>query len=404
MLTQIEEPAFLSPVHPSGGTWLNLVAHLDPKYGGISAVLPSFCQAVSEAGTQAALVPFCGPGEQYEVAPSIPLDVFPLGMSRWLMERNLRHRLNDHITECAGVHIHGIWQEHCLFGAQAARAGGKPYIVSAHGMLEPWALRNKGWKKRLYSLLIEKRNVAGAACLHALTAAEAEEYRRFGARKPVAVIPNGVRIPRAADSSDFFLKFPDLAGKRILLFLGRLHFKKGLDLLCRAWHNAPRGQDCHLVLAGPDFEGTRQRVKQMIAELGIEASVTFAGMLKGAEKWSALEAADAFVLPSRSEGLSVSVLEAMGMGLPVIVSSRCNVTEVKPRECGWVIEPNEFEMTDALNQYFETSAADRKRYGANGRRVVEQTYSWDSVGRQMSAVYEWLAGGDKPSDVDLRLG
>jgi glycosyltransferase involved in cell wall biosynthesis len=92
------------------------------------------------------------------------------------------------------------------------------------------------------------------------------------------------------------------------------------------------------------------------------------------------------------------------MGLPVIVSSRCNVTEVKPRECGWVIEPNEFEMTDALNQYFETSAADRKRYGANGRRVVEQTYSWDSVGRQMSAVYEWLAGGDKPSDVDLRLG
>jgi glycosyltransferase involved in cell wall biosynthesis len=187
------------------------------------------------------------------------------------------------------------------------------------------------------------------------------------------------------------------------LFLGRLHFKKGLDLLCHAWHNARPGSDFHLVLAGPDFEGTRQRVEKMIAELGIEKSVTFAGMLKGAEKWSALEAADAFVLPSRSEGLSVSVLEAMGRGVPVIVTSRCNVKEVKPRECGWMIEPNERELTEALHQYFESSSADRKRLGANGRRVVEQVYSWDSVGRQMSAVYEWLAGGDKPTGVDLRL-
>ncbi len=403
MLTQTEEPSLVSPVHSSGGTWLNLVAHLDPKYGGISAVLPSFCQAVSEAGTEAALVPFCGAGEQYDVAPSIPMDVFPLGMSRWLLERNLRDRLKDHIAECAGVHIHGIWQEHCLFGTQAARAARRPYVVSAHGMLEPWALRNKGWKKRLYSLLVEKRNIAGAACLHALTGAEAEEYRGFGARNPIAVVPNGVRIPRAGNSSDFFVKFPHLAGKRILLFLGRLHFKKGLDLLCRAWHNAQRGEEFHLVLAGPDFEGTEQRVKQMIAELGIEGSVTFAGMLKGAEKWSALKAADAFVLPSRSEGLSVSVLEAMGIGLPVIVSSRCNVAEVRRNECGWAIEPNVFELTDALGQYFESNVADRKRFGANGRRVVEQIYSWDSVGRQMSAVYECLAGGNKPSGVDLRL-
>ncbi|MFZ0594098.1 MAG: glycosyltransferase, partial [Bryobacteraceae bacterium] len=279
----------------------------------------------------------------------------------------------------------------------------KPYVVSAHGMLEPWALRNKGWKKRLYSLLIERRNVAGAACLHALTGAEAEEYRSFGARNPIAVIPNGVRIPNSGNSSDFFLKFPNLAGKRILLFLGRLHFKKGLDLLCRAWHHAQRSEEFHLVLAGPDFDGTRERVQQMIDELGIERSVTFAGMLKGAEKWSALKAADAFVLPSRSEGLSVSVLEAMGMGLPVIVSSRCNVAEVKQRECGWLIEPNVFELTDALGQYFDSSAADRKRLGANGRRVVEQIYSWDSVGRQMSAVYEWLAGGEKPSGLDLRF-
>ena len=184
MTTLIQLPARSSSAIPRSGTWLNLVAHLDPKYGGISAVLPPLCEAVTAAGGDASLIPFCGPDERYNVAPSIPLDVFPLGMKRWLLEGELRRRLADHVVESAGIHIHGIWQEHCLFGAQAARDANKPYVLSAHGMLDPWALRNKGWKKRIYSALIERRNVSGAACLHALTSVEAQEYREFGARNP----------------------------------------------------------------------------------------------------------------------------------------------------------------------------------------------------------------------------
>jgi glycosyltransferase involved in cell wall biosynthesis len=141
----------------------------------------------------------------------------------------------------------------------------------------------------------------------------------------------------------------------------------------------------------------------MIAELGIGRSISFAGMLKGSDKWNALAAADAFVLPSRSEGLSVSVLEAMGMGKPAIVTSRCNVPEVRTRECGWMIEPDESELTAALREYLSSNAATRRRMGSNGRRVVEQIYSWETVGRQMAATYEWLSGGSQPTDVDLRL-
>jgi glycosyltransferase involved in cell wall biosynthesis len=403
MATLIQLPKHSYLAASRSGTWLNLVAHLDPKYGGISAVLPPLCEAVGSAGGDASLVPFCGPDERYEVAPSIPLDVFPLGMKRWLLDGELRRRLADHVVESAGIHIHGIWQEHCLFGAQAAREANKPYIISAHGMLDPWALRNKGWKKRIYSALIERRNVSGAACLHALTGAEANEYREFGACNPIAVIPNGVHVPETASAPAFFRKFPELAGKRVLLYLARLHLKKGLDLLCRAWKNAAPGEEHHLLLAGPDFEGTKHRVEQMIAELGIGRSISFAGMLKGSDKWNALAAADAFVLPSRSEGLSVSVLEAMGMGKPAIVTSRCNVPEVRTRECGWMIEPDESELTAALREYLSSNAATRRRMGSNGRRVVEQIYSWETVGRQMAATYEWLSGGSQPTDVDLRL-
>ena len=160
---------------------------------------------------------------------------------------------------------------------------------------------------------------------------------------------------------------------------------------------------CSSLLAGPDFEGTEGRVKSLIKSLGIASSVTFTGMLKGERKWNALAAAEVFVLPSRSEGLSVSVLEALGMGVPAIVSSQCNVPEVQTRECGWMIEPDKNELTAALNQYFESSAGNRFMMGVNGRRVIEEKYSWHIVGRQMSDVYGWLAGGGGVPEVDIRF-
>jgi glycosyltransferase involved in cell wall biosynthesis len=187
------------------------------------------------------------------------------------------------------------------------------------------------------------------------------------------------------------------------LFLARLHFKKGLDILSRAWARSSRPSDVHLVLAGPDFDGTQAKMQGMLEELGISSSVTFVGMLKGEFKWSALAAADAFVLPSRSEGLSMSVLEALGMGVPAIVTNQCNVPEVKANACGWSISPDEDQLTAALNQFFETSRSERLCMGARGKRTVESVYTWDAVGRQMSKLYEWILGGGLPSDVDLRV-
>ena len=305
--------------------------------------------------------------------------------------------------QVSGLHIHGLWEQSTTIAARAGRHWQKPYIISAHGMLEPWALSNKRVKKRIYSALIERTNIEGSACLHALTQAEAEDFRRFGSQRPIAVIPNGVRVPASASSGPFFENFPTLQGKRIVLFLGRIHYKKGLDLLCKAWGQiAERWPEAHLVLAGPDFEGTRASIEALVESLGIHRHVTFTGMLQGDLKWSALRAAQCFVLPSYSEGLSVSTLEALGMGLPVIVTEHCHLPEVQEQGCGWVIRADADQLASALKQCFSASSKDVLEMSTRGRRLVEQRFAWPKIGAQMSELYRWAEGGPRPTTFDLQ--
>ena len=251
-------------------------------------------------------------------------------------------------------------------------------------------------------MLVERGNVAGAACLHALTKAEADQYRAFGAQCPIAIIPNGVDIPEDLDASLFVQSFPALKGKRVILFLARLHPKKGLDLLFEAWALlAPLFPDAHLVIAGPDSEGMQDRLASLVARDGLEDSVLFTGMLDGPMKWSALAAAEAFVLPSQSEGLSVSVLEAMGVGLPVVVTTACNLPEVEQHRTGWQIEPTLDQLTFALQDLLHNSPIENCTIGARGAALVRARYTWATVARQMADVYRWVAGGPRPSDVTL---
>jgi glycosyltransferase involved in cell wall biosynthesis len=203
--------------------WLNVVAHLDPRYGGISAVLPSFCEAIARAGRiDASLAAFCTPYEHFEMPNSIEVRRYPLGNTKWRGGDEVCRALERQIDRSAGIHIHGLWKEHCAAAAQLARKAGKPYLISAHGMLDPWALRQKRWKKLLYSILVERRNLEGARCLHALTEREAENYRRFQLSNPIVVVPHGVALPASTNPAAFFREHPELAGKRIVLFLGSL--------------------------------------------------------------------------------------------------------------------------------------------------------------------------------------
>ena len=272
---------------------LNVTAHLDPSFGGICAVVPSLCSAVSRvSGARGSIAAFCDEQETLPTLADVNVDRYTLGPRQWVTSPAMRERLSDQVHAADGVHVHGLWREHCTVSAWLARKWDKPYIISAHGMLERWALANKSAKKALFSYLFERRNLSRAACLHALTQAEVSDYRRFGLETPVAVIPNGITIPAHPSSEVFLSAYPHLRDRRMVLFLGRIHYKKGIDLLCRAWPAIyRRWPDAHLVIAGPDFENTRAGIEKLVCESGAGQTVTFTGMLQAEMKWSALQAA-----------------------------------------------------------------------------------------------------------------
>jgi glycosyltransferase involved in cell wall biosynthesis len=376
--------------------WIDVLPHLDAKYGGIATSAPRASLAAASVGEhRSALAAFCLPDETLPSGTG-SVDLFPFGRMKWLTNAALRRRFRETLAPAQAYHIHGLWQEHCAMTAAYAERAGKPYIVSAHGMLDAWALRNKRLKKQLYAALSERRHLRRAACVRALTPTERDDCRRFGLRNPIAVIPNGVDIPETG-SDAFFARFPELQGKRLVLFMGRIHYKKGPALLCRAWARVHRSfPDAHLMIAGPDFEDTARDVARLVADSGISDSVSMPGLLQAPVTWSALRAADVFVLPSYSEGLSRAVLEAMGSGVPVITTRGCNFPEVAEHECGIVIDADERALAGALSDMLRAPRHTLQRMGHNGQRLVHERFSWDVVGRQLAALYEWVLGGGAP--------
>jgi glycosyltransferase involved in cell wall biosynthesis len=387
------------------GHWLNVVSHLDPRYGGLSAVVPYLGSAIAATGQfSVGLAAFCTPSELYSESnhPELSLSIWPTSRADWFRSRGLRQRFHDLVQAADGVHIHGLWEHSTAAAARMARALRKPYIVSSHGMLEPWALKNKSLKKKVYSALVERGNLQGASCLHALTYAEARDYRDFGLTAPIAVIPNGVHIPDSISPEPFLSHFPAMRGRRLILFMGRIHFKKGLDILVKSWAKlANQWPEAHLVLAGPDFENTRASIETLVLEAGIQDRVLFTGMLRNELKWSALAAAQCFILPSYSEGLSVSVLEAMGVGLPVIVTEQCNLPEVAEFETGWLIKSEIDPLTSSLCSFLNNSSEANATIGARGQRLVSERYNWTSVTGRMTHLYRWVQDGGAPQGFDL---
>ena len=392
------------------GNWLSVVTHLEPKYGGLSTVVPQLASLLSQSERfHVDLEAFCLPGERYlpPTNGNVSVSYWTTSRRQWLLDRSLGKMFRRSVEQADGVHIHGLWEQSTLIAARSARALRKPYIVSAHGMLEPWALSSSRLRKQVYAALFERDNLAGAACLHALTEAEARNYRAFGGNggkgTPIAVIPNGVNVPEALSPEPFLEAFPAARGKRLILFLGRLHPKKGLGLLTGAWGNlAPAHKDACLVLAGPADEATRVELAQFAAQPGLAGQVLLTGMLERPLAWSALAAAECFTLPSFSEGLSVAVLEAMGAGVPVVITENCNLPEVKMREAGWQIRADAGELQAALGECLRNRPEDNKAIGRRGAALVAERYSWKVVAGQMAELYTWVQGGARPRSFELQ--
>ena len=292
------------------------------------------------------------------------------------------------------LHANGLWMYPSLASLRWSRRVPSPYLIAPHGMLDPWALGRAIWKKRLVGWWFENAHLAGAACLHALTQAEARAIRAYGLANPICVVPNGVDLPEQTTPA----RAPGKEG-RILLFLGRLHPKKGLKSLLWAWQDVQReaaAPDWLLVIAGWDQDGHRRQLERMAEELGIDRSVRFIGPRFDADKAASFAGADAFVLPSLSEGLPVAVLEAWSYGLPVLMTEACNLPEGFAAGAALPIGTGPAGIAPGLRRLFALSDAERRAMGARGRALVRQRFTWRQVAGQMTAVYQWVLGGGPP--------
>ena len=250
------------------------------------------------------------------------------------------------------VHVHGLWTIPGTVACRSARRHAKPYIITLHGMLALWSLKRSRRKKRVYAALFENRNLENAAALHFLNDSERDEAKLFGASTRSFVIPNAVDLEGFTDlptrqALDHVI--PQAQGKTVVLFLGRLHKKKGLDTLIPAFAQASaRSPDLHLLIAGPDEGGYRARVEGWVGDHNLNESVTFLGSVHGDDKKTLWGGADIFVLPSHEEGDSMAVKEAMAARLPVVVTRQCRIPQVETRGAGLVVDPTPESVADAL--------------------------------------------------------
>jgi poly(glycerol-phosphate) alpha-glucosyltransferase len=299
--------------------------------------------------------------------------------------------------------VHGLWK-YCSVGSQRwHRQTDRPYVVHPHGMLEPWAVRNAVWKKRVAAFLYENQHLRGAACLRALSEAEAGSIRSYELRNPICVIPNGVDLPDLRASS---VK-TESTNRKTLLYLGRLHPKKNISNLIRAWNRTFNSQHVSgdrwvLAIAGWDQSGYEAQLRQLTTDLGLLTSVIFLGPQFGADKSECYRTCDAFILPSLSEGLPMAVLEAWSYAKPVLMTAECNLPEGFQADAALRIGTTPEEIAAGLNVLRKMNHNDRSQMGNRGRSLVATRFSWPRIGEQMRAVYEWMLGGEMPSET-IRL-
>jgi glycosyltransferase involved in cell wall biosynthesis len=289
------------------------------------------------------------------------------------------------------LHDHGIWlpANHSAIGV--AREKGIPLVVSPRGMLEPWALAYRAWKKTVAWKLYEKRDLASARVFCATSAEEAMSIRNCDCQQPIAVVPNGVYLPERRVRPLRGL------GPRTALFLSRIHPKKGLLVLVEAWKIArPRGW--RVVVAGPDEGGHRKTVEEAVAAAGLRDVFEFVGPARDEAKARLFEEADIFVLPTMSENFGLVVAEALAHGLPVITTTGAPWKGLREHTCGWWVRPEAGELANAIREATAHSEDEREEMGARGRVWMEQEYSWPSVAKRMRSVYEWILGGGRAPD------
>lgn len=288
------------------------------------------------------------------------------------------------------IHDHGLWLRSNHLSAAAARGSGIPRVVSPRGMLEPWCLQHRRYRKAIAWKIYQHRDLSTTSCLHATSPSELAQFRRLGLRQPVILLPNGVSLPPASPVLDASHPTAE-AGPREVLFLSRIHPVKGLPVLIEAWQNVAQPH-WRLRIVGSDEDGHRDEIRDLVRRKQLGNTVSICDAVHSRDKWQLLRSADLLVLPSFSENFGIVVAEALAAGTPVVTTTGTPWVNVVREQCGWYVEPTAQMLSQALRDAMGRSRAELQQMGSRGEQWVRREFAWDDIGEKMLGAYEWLLG------------
>lgn len=366
---------------------VHTIPSLDINSAGPSYSVPALCSHLIDLGLNVNLVTLRA-SKQIDNLPyvrSFSQDKLPkrLGSSfqmlHWLKNEAKNRKIDV-------IHTHSLWMMPNIYPGWVSAKYNIPFVVSPRGTLSEWAFKSGSIAKNLVWPLLQKPALKSVACFHATAYSEYEDIRRMGFKQPVVIIPNGI---------DFPIRKNVKKNKKKLLFLSRIHPKKGLDILLEAWSLLhKKHSDWTLDIAGPDGGSYEAKLKDFVFEKKIDR-VNFIGPLYGDDKWNAYANSSLFVLPSFSENFGMVIAEALASSLPVIVSKGTPWQDVAFYNAGWWVDISLDTLTKTLDDAMSSQPDDLILKGENGKKLIHEKCSWPKISKQMFETYAWL---NKTSD------
>jgi glycosyltransferase involved in cell wall biosynthesis len=390
---------------------LHVIPSLSPKHGGTSSLIPLMAGSLANAGLKVdvATTDDDGPGHRFEDLTNQRVERDGYGVYYFRKQTEFykislpfRKWIAGHVSDYDLVHVHVMFSYTSNSAARFARGLGVPYLISPHGVLNGWGMKNR---RRLIKALsfqfVEKPILRYAAAMHYTSRAEQREAEQAGATAPAAVIPLGIDttvLKNLPGPETFLNRFPQAKGRTLILFLSRLDAKKGLDLLLPVFAETRRKHPLAvLVIAGSGEEGYVAGLRDHADRLGLTGDIIWTGFLGGVDKLSALAAATVFILPSYSENFGIALMEAMAAGLPCLTTPGVALAEdVQARAADvLMVVPAEVKPLAAALGQLLGDAALRARLGANAKRMAAGQFTISSMGAAFKKLYAEIAQSPK---------
>ena len=349
-----------------------------PNYGGPAFSVSGLARALVEAGVAVGL---WAPDGSIHTSPILGPQ-FPAQRLGGSLEGALEQFGRPDV-----LHDNGIWLSHNHALAKLAEARSIPRIVSLRGMVAPWALNYRRWKKRLAWRLYQKRDLLVAQYHHATADEEAAHIERLGLGVPICVVPNGMHLPTLPPDDGTHVWKADPNRRRIALFLGRIHPIKGLPMLIEAWTRLrPSAWELHI--AGPDETGHLSQIEAQIKAGQLSDKVLILGPVSDTAKPAVFAQADALVLPTHSENFGMVIAEALAHGIPVLTTKGAPWPMLNERKCGWWVDASVDGIADGVAALTSCTPAELRAMGQRGQALIQEQFGWPRVGERFVALYE----------------